>query len=231
MGETPLVDRRARAPLRLEHAVLVEPCAYEVPVDIARDHEGVSVLCKTPQPVHERAGLIFEIFLLMKPLGPSASHAASGEASPCSMQPMPSVWARSPYASRKWVSAQKRLSPSAMSSPLLAPMMTRSASASAGRCEPPSSSPCATSPASCARRRARRDVGANGEPPIFDRAGEKLRLVVHGDVAACGNCAVRAQNGSWINAGVMRPTPSSRKRILCRACASSQSDTLRYCSS
>lgn len=62
-------------PLRLEHAVLVEPCAYEVPVDIARDHEGVSVLCKTPQLVHERAGLIFEIFLLMKPLGPSASHA------------------------------------------------------------------------------------------------------------------------------------------------------------
>ena len=56
---------------------------------------------------------------------------ASGEASPCSMQPMPSAWARSPYASRKWVSAEKRLSPSAMSSPLLAPMMTRSASESA----------------------------------------------------------------------------------------------------
>ena len=75
MGETPLVDRRAYAPLRLEHAVLVEPCAYEVPVDIARDHEGVSVLCKTPQPVHERAGLILDILLLMEPLDPSASHA------------------------------------------------------------------------------------------------------------------------------------------------------------
>lgn len=28
------------------------------------------------------------------------------------------------------------------------------------------------------------DVGANGEPPVLDRAGEKLRLVVHGDVAS-----------------------------------------------
>lgn len=62
-------------PLRLEHAVLVEPGAREVPVDVACDHEGVGVLRKTPQPVHERAGLIFEILLLMEPLGPSASHA------------------------------------------------------------------------------------------------------------------------------------------------------------
>ena len=28
------------------------------------------------------------------------------------------------------------------------------------------------------------DVGANGEPPILDCAGEKLRLVVHGDIAS-----------------------------------------------
>ena len=77
-----LVDRRAYAPSVLEHAVLVEPGAREVPVDVACDHEGVGVLRKTPQPVHERAGLIFEILLLMEPLGPSASHAASGEASP-----------------------------------------------------------------------------------------------------------------------------------------------------
>lgn len=74
MGETPLVDRRAYAPLRLEHATLIEPCAREVPVDIARDHEGVGVLRKMPQLIHERAGLILDILLLMKPLGPSASH-------------------------------------------------------------------------------------------------------------------------------------------------------------
>lgn len=44
VGETLLVNRRARTPLRLEHVVLVEPCACEVPVNIACDHEGISVL-------------------------------------------------------------------------------------------------------------------------------------------------------------------------------------------
>ena len=48
MSETPLVDRRAYAPLRLEHAILVEPCMCEASVDIARDHEGVGVLRKMP---------------------------------------------------------------------------------------------------------------------------------------------------------------------------------------
>lgn len=48
MSEAQLVDRRAYAPLRLEHAVLIEPCTREASVDIARDHEGVGVLRKMP---------------------------------------------------------------------------------------------------------------------------------------------------------------------------------------
>ena len=46
MSETHFVNRRAYASFSLEHAVLTEPRASKVPVDIAGDYEGVGVLRK-----------------------------------------------------------------------------------------------------------------------------------------------------------------------------------------
>ena len=184
MSETQLVDRRARAPLRLEYAVLVEPCAREVPVDIACDHEGVGVLRKMPQPVHERAGLIFEILLLMEPLGPSASHAGirGGE----------SLQYAADAVGQGEVSV--RLSEMGIGTEEIEPLRHVEPVAGAdddkirlGKC--PAYVNCFRHLHALPPQRLAHvgehvgDVGSNGESPILDRAGEKLRLVVYGDVA------------------------------------------------
>ena len=185
MSETHFVDRCVYAPLRFEHAVLIEPSAREVPVDITRDHEGVGVLRKMPKPVHERAGLIFEILLLMEPLGPSASYAGirGGE----SLQ----------YAADAVCLGEiaVRLPEMGIGAEEVEPLCHVESVASAdddkirlGKC---------LAYANCFRRLHALppqrlahvgehvgDVGSNGESSILDRAGEKLRLVVYGDVAS-----------------------------------------------
>ena len=184
MGETLLVNRRARAPLRLEHAVLVEPCTCEVPVNIARDHVGVSVLRKMPQLVHERAGLILDILLLMEPLDPSASHVCIRRGEPLQ------------YAADAVGLSEV---------PVRLPEMGVGAEEVEPLCHVESVAGADDDKIRLGKRRAyancfRRlhvlppqrlahvgehvgDIGANGEPPILDHTGEELRLVVYGDVA------------------------------------------------
>lgn len=185
MGETPLVNRRAYAPFRFEHAVLVEPCTCEVSVDIARDHEGVSVLRKMPQPVHERAGLILDILLLMEPLGPSASYVC--------------IWRGEPlqYAADAVGLGEVpvRLSEMGVGAEEIEPLRHVEPVAGAdddkirlGKCLADTNR-FYRFHALPTQRLAHvgehvGDIGANGEPPILDRTGEKLRPVVHGDVAS-----------------------------------------------
>ena len=156
----------------------------KVSVDIACDHEGVSVLRKIPQPVHERAGLIFEIFLLMEPLGPSASHVCVRRGEPLQYAAdavgLGEVPVRLPEMGigAEEVEPLRHVEPVASADDDQIRLGKRTADASRFHrfhALPP-------------QRLAHvgehvGDVGANGEPPILDRAGEKLRLIVYGDVA------------------------------------------------
>ncbi len=53
---------------------------------------------------------------------------------------------------------------------------------------------------------------------ILDLARKEVELVVHADVPRMRQAMVSCQKGSWMNIGVMRPTPSSMKRIFASLC-------------
>ena len=61
------------------------------------------------------------------------------------------------------------------------------------------------------------DVGYDGHALPLQLLRQKVVFVVDPNYRAWGKLRVKFQKGSWMNMGVMRPTPSSRNRI-CSLC-------------
>lgn len=187
MSETALVDRRAYAPLRLEHKVLVEPSTREVSVDITRDHEGVSMFRKMPQPIHERTGLIFKIFFLMEPLSPSASHACIRKREPLQYAADIVGLSKIPVRLLEMSIGTEEVEPLCHVEPVASTdndqIRLGKRATNANRFDHFHALP----PEYLAHvSKHIGDVSTNSKPPILNRAGKKLSLVIHGDVACLG---------------------------------------------